>query len=47
MTLSSVPATAQLGSVFQAAVTDGVVLALKVIGRWLSAISARSASGRS
>ena len=36
MTRSSVPTTAQLGSVFQAAAPDGVVLALSVIGRWLA-----------
>ena len=47
MTRSSVPTTTQLGRVFQAAVIDGVGLALSVIGRWLSAISHRSASGRS
>ena len=35
MTRSSVPTTAQLGSVFQAAAPEGVVLALSVIGRWL------------
>ena len=42
MTRSSVPTTAQLGSVFQAAVPDGVVLALSVIGRWLATINQRS-----
>jgi hypothetical protein len=47
MTRSSEPTTAQLGRVFHAAVIDGVVLALGVIGRWLSAINQRSASGRS
>ena len=47
MTRSSVPTTTQLGRVFQAAVIDGVGLALSVIGRWLSAIGHRSASGRS
>jgi len=33
MTLSAVPTTAQLGKVFHAAGPDGVVLALRVIGR--------------
>ena len=47
MTRSSVPITAQLGMFFQAAVSDGAVLAPRVIGRWLAAISQRSASGRS
>ena len=47
MTLSSVPTTAQLGSDFQPGSPDGVVFALRVIGRWLSTISQRSASGRS
>ena len=45
--MSSVPITAQLGSVFQAGAPDGVVLAARVSGRWLAAISHRSASGRS
>ena len=47
ITRSSVPITAQLGSDFQAAGPDGVVLALRVIGRWPATISQRSASGRS
>ena len=47
MTRSSVPTTAQLGSVFQAAAPDGVVFALSVIGRWLATINQRSASDRS
>ncbi len=47
MTRSSVPSTAQLGNVFQAASMDAVVFALSVIGRWLAAMSRRSASGRS
>jgi hypothetical protein len=47
MTRSSVPTTAQFGSPFHAAGPDGVVLALSVIGRWLSTINQRSASDRS
>jgi hypothetical protein len=47
MTRSSVPTTTQLGRVFQAGVAEPVVFALRVIGRWLPAISQRSASGRS
>src|ERR1700677_4944254 len=47
MTRSSVPMTAQLGMVFQAAVSVGAVFAPRVIGRWLAAMSQRSASGRS
>src|ERR1700678_4648044 len=47
MTRSSVPIAAQLGIVFQAAVSVGAVFAPRVIGRWLAAISQRSASGRS
>jgi hypothetical protein len=46
-TRSSVPTTAQLGSVFHAAAPDGVVFALSVIGRWLATINQRSASDRS
>jgi hypothetical protein len=38
---------AQLGIVFQAAVVVAAVFAPSVIGRWLAAISRRSASGRS
>ncbi len=41
------PTTTQLGSVFQAAVRDGVVLALSVIGRWLATINHRSSSDKS
>jgi transposase InsO family protein len=47
MTRSSVPTTAQLGRPDHAGLPDGVVFALNVIGRWLSTISQRSASGRS
>jgi hypothetical protein len=47
MTRSSVPITAQLGMVFQAADCVGALLAPSVTGRWLAAISQRSASGRS
>src|SRR5690242_6182144 len=43
MTRSSVPITAQLGMVFQAVVSVPAVLAPRVIGRWLAAISHRSA----
>ena len=47
ITLSSVPMTAQLGSVFHAAGPEGAVLAPRVIGRCPAAMSPRSASGRS
>src|SRR5271170_1553833 len=47
MTRSSVPITAQLGMVFQAAVSVGAVFAPSVMGRWLATISHRSASERS
>ena len=47
MTRSSVPTTAQLGSDVHPEAPDGVVFALRVIGRWLSTINQRSASGRS
>src|SRR5215203_4374831 len=47
MTRSSVPTTAQLGSDDQPGSPDGVVFAPRVIGRWLSTINQRSASGRS
>ena len=47
MTRSSVPTTAQLGSVLHAAAADGVVLALSVIGRCSATINQRSASDRS
>jgi len=47
MTRSSVPTTAQLGMLFQAAVSVPAVFAPSVIGRWLATISHRSASGRS
>src|SRR5512132_95959 len=47
ITRSSVPITAQLGRSFHAPGPEGVVLALRVIGRWPAAISQRSASGRS
>src|ERR1700735_3214150 len=47
MTRSSVPITVQLGIVFQAVAVVGAVFAPSVIGRWLAAISQRSASGRS
>ena len=47
MMRSSVPTTAQLGMVFQAAASVGVVFAPSVSGRWLATISHRSASGRS
>jgi hypothetical protein len=47
MTRSSVPITAQLGMVFQAMAPVPAVFAPRVIGRWLAAISQRSASGRS
>src|SRR5450432_4023975 len=47
MTLSSVPITAQLVMVFQAVASVPTVFALRVIGRWLAAITHRSASGRS
>src|ERR1700743_3013470 len=46
MTLSSVPMTAQLGMVFQAVASVPAVFALRVIGRWLAAISHPAASGR-
>jgi hypothetical protein len=42
MTRSSVPTTAQLGMVFQAAFSVGAVFAPSVIGRWLATISHRS-----
>ena len=41
------PTTAQLGMVFQAAVSVGAMLAPSAIGRWLATISHRSASERS
>jgi len=47
ITLSSVPMTTQLGRAFQAAPTDGAVLAPSVIGRCSATISRRSRSGRS
>jgi AcrR family transcriptional regulator len=47
MTRSSVPITAQLGMVFQAVASVPAVFAPRVTGRWLAAISRRSASGRS
>ena len=47
ITRSSVPTTVQLGSDVHAACPDEVVLALRVISRWLATINQRSASGRS
>ena len=47
MTRSSVPMTAQLGMDFHAVASVGAMLAPSAMGRWLAAISQRSASGRS
>ena len=41
ITRFSVPITAQIGRAFQAAGPDGVVLALRVMGRWSAAMSQR------
>src|ERR1700743_352191 len=47
MRLCSGAMTAELGMVFQAVASVPAVFALRVIGRWLAAMSQRSASGRS
>ena len=47
MTRSSVPITAQLGIDVHAAASVGAMFAPSAMGRWLAAISQRSASGRS